>query len=328
MTQEAKYRDAFVFAALVAATLVPSLARAQDDWPSRNIRFIINSAPGGAADTTGRIVSQKLTERLSWTIVNENQPAASGRIGAAAVARAVPDGYTIGISTASTHSVAAALIDLPYDPVASFAHVSLIGSSPYVLAVYPGTSFRSLADLVAAAKTKPGQIGNATFGLESVGGMAAVWLETLAGVKFNAISYRSTAQAVVDVVAGRVDMQFGTLPPTVPLINEGRIRGIGTTGLKRAPALPDVPTFVEQGYANFDAVLWQGISAPAGTPRPIVERLNREITAILHLPEVQKALLDSGFEAEPGPPEAMLARLKDDIAKWRAVAEQAKIGKQ
>ena len=312
--------------AMIAAPL--SSALAQGDWPQRNIRFIINSAPGGAADTTGRIVSQKLTERLGRTIVVENMPAASGRIGAASVARATPDGYTIGIITASTHSVTAALgIDMPYDPIASFAPISLIGSSPYVLAVYPGTGIKTIAELVAVAKAKPGQLNNATFGLESVGGMASVWLETLAGVKFNAIAYRSTAQAVVDVLSGRIDMQFGTLPPTVPLINDGRIRGIGVTSLKRAPALPDIPTFVEQGYPNFEATLWQGIAAPAGTPPAIIARLNREMTEILNMPDVKRALADQGFEAEPGPPDVLLTRLKDDIVKWRAVVEKAKVAR-
>src|SRR5215212_4570087 len=141
----------------------------------------------------------------------------------------------------------------------------------------------------------------------------AVWPETLAGVRFNSIPYRSTAQAVVDVVSGRVDMQFGTLPPTIALINDGRIRGIGVTGRDRAAALPAVPTFIEQGYANFEAVLWQGIAAPAGTPAAIIGRFNREMSAVLTLAEVRQSLLEQGFEAEPGPPEAMLARLKDDI---------------
>ncbi len=177
------------------------------------------------------------------------------------------------------------------------------------------------------AKAKPGQLNNATFGLESVGGMASVWLETLAGVKFNAIAYRSTAQAVVDVLSGRIDMQFGTLPPTVPLINDGRIRGIGVTSLKRAPALPDIPTFVEQGYPNFEATLWQGIAAPAGTPPAIIARLNREMTEILNMPDVKRALADQGFEAEPGPPDVLLTRLKDDIVKWRAVVEKAKVAR-
>jgi tripartite-type tricarboxylate transporter receptor subunit TctC len=119
-------------------------------------------------------------------------------------------------------------------------------------------------------------------------------------------------------------MQFGTLPPTVALINDGRIRAVGTTGAKRTPTLPDVPTFIEQGYANFEAVLWQGIAAPAGTPQPIIARLNREMIAVLNMPEVKRALLDQGFEAEPGPPEMMLTRLKDDIAKWRAVVAKSK----
>src|SRR5262245_60732171 len=225
-------------AALVAVILATFAARAQEaEWPQRNIRLIVNTAAGGAADTTSRIVTQKLTERLGWTIVIENQAGASGRLGVQNIARAVPDGYTFGILTASSNAITAALgMDLPYKPVESFAPVSLIGGSPYVLAVHPGTGINSLADLVARAKAKPGQLTNGTFGLESVGGMASVWLESLAGVRFNSIPYRSTAQAVVDVVSGRIEMQFGTLPPTVALIKDGRIRGIGVTGRNRAAA--------------------------------------------------------------------------------------------
>lgn len=322
-------RTRCIVAALVAVLCGDATVHAQEaNWPARNIRIIVNTAAGGAADTTTRIVAQKLGDRLGATIVIENQAGAAGRVGVQNLARATPDGYTLGVITASSNAVTAALgMDLPYDPVTSFAPVSLIGGSPYVLAVYPGTGFKSLADLVAAAKAKPGGLTNGTFGVESVGGMASIWLESLAGVHFNSIPYRSTAQAVVDVVSGRIDMQFGTLPPTVALIKDGRIRGIGTTGLKRTPTLPDVPTFIEQGYANFDAVLWQGIAAPAGTPPAIVARLNREMTAVLNMPEVRKALLEHGFEAEPGPPEAMLTRLKDDIVKWRAVVQKAKVGK-
>src|SRR5215212_4570086 len=163
-----------LLAAAVAVILAASAARAQDaDWPRRNIRLIVNSAPGGAADTTSRIVAHKLTERLGWTIVIENQAGASGRLGVQMTARAAPDGYTFGIITASSNAITAALgMDLPYEPVASFAPVSLIGGSPYVLAVYPGTGINSLADLVAMAKAKPGQLSNGSFGLESVGGMA------------------------------------------------------------------------------------------------------------------------------------------------------------
>jgi tripartite-type tricarboxylate transporter receptor subunit TctC len=295
-------------------------------WPRKNSRLIVNTAAGGAADTTSRIVAQKLTDRLGWTIVIENQAGASGRLGVQMTARAAPDGYTFGVITASSNAITAALgVDLPYDPVASFAPVSMIGGSPYVLAVYPGSGISSLADLVTAAKSKPGQLGNGTFGVESVGGMASVWFEQRAGVRFNSIPYRSSAQAVVDVVSGRIAMQFGTLPPTVPLINEGRIRGIGVTGRTRAEALPQVPTFIEQGYPDFEAVLWQGIAAPAGTPAGIIARFNREMTTVLNLPEVKQALLMQGFEAEPGPPEAMLARITADIAKWRAVVATSKV---
>src|SRR5262245_55486214 len=200
-------------AAAVSLIVATSAARTLDaDWPHRPIRLIVNTAAGGAADTTSRIVTQKLTERLGWTFVIENQAGAAGRAGVQMLSRAAPDGYTFGILTASSNAITAALgMDLPYKPVESFAPVSLIGGSPYVLAVPPGTGINSLADLVARAKAKPGQLTNGTFGLESVGGMASVWLESLAGVRFNSIPYRSTAQAVVGVVSGRIEMVVGVV---------------------------------------------------------------------------------------------------------------------
>ena len=226
----------------------------------------------------------------------------------------------------STNAVSAAINPtLPYDPVKSFAPVSLIGHSPYVLTINTKLPANSITELVALAKAKPGEIRNGTFGTESLAYLAGAWFSSLAGVTFNQITYRSTAQAVLDLVGDRIDMQFATLPPTVPLINERRIRALATTGAKRVNALPEVPTFGEQGMPDLQISLWMGIAAPAGTPNAIVSRLNREMVAVLALPKVIAVLSEQGFDAEPGTPEAMSERISRDVAKLSEVVEKTGI---
>jgi len=257
--------------------------------------------------------------------IQEGQFREAVSIAAEGLARSPPDGYTVGLITTSTQVIAAIFnAGLSYDPVKDFAPISMIGSSPYVLAVNPGFAAKNVAELVALAKSKPGQVNNAAFGSTSLGHLAGVLFAHLAGIELNQVAYRSSAQAVIDAVAGRIEMQFSTLPPAVPLIREGKLRALATTGVKRVSLLPDVSTIAESGFPGYDVALWFGIAAPAGTPPGIVARFNREMSAVLVSPEVKDALAQQGLQPEPGPPEELGRRIDADLTKWRDLI--AKVG--
>jgi tripartite-type tricarboxylate transporter receptor subunit TctC len=204
----------------------------------------------------------------------------------------------------------------------------MIGSSPYVLAVCPSLPAKSVADLIALAKSRPQPLNNAAFGTTSLGFLASLLFAQQAGIKLNQISYRSSAQAVVDVMEGRVDMQFSTLPPSVPLLKAGKLRGLATTGTHRVPSLAEIPTLAESGLADFNVALWIGVAAPAGTSSAIVAKLNREMTAVLSTPETQQTLQQQEFVAEPAPPDYLAGRIRDDPAIWRAVVAKSDIEMQ
>jgi tripartite-type tricarboxylate transporter receptor subunit TctC len=310
---------------LAGLTNAAAQSSADAEWPKRVIRFIVSAAPGSAGDTVCRIVAQKLGERLGQQLIIDNRPAAAGTIAAQDLARSAPDGYTIGMVTTSTHVIAAILNSkLTYDPIKDFAPVSMIGHSPYVLAIYPGLAVKNVSDLVALAKAKPRQLNNAAFGTTSLGYLASVLFANAAGIEINQVSYRSSAQAVLDTVAGRIEMQFSTLPPAIPLVREGKLRALATTGAKRVSSLADIPTLAEAGIANYEVSLWIGIAAPSGTPQSIVSRLNQEMSAILASPEITDALLQQGMAAEPGSPEDLGKHISGDIGKWREAV--SKIG--
>jgi len=295
-------------------------------WPQRAIRVILTAAPGSAGDTVARIVTQRLADRFGQQFVIDNRPAAGGTVASEALARSEPDGYTIGMVTTSTHGVASIFNPkLSYDPVKDFVPISMLGSSPYVLAVYPELPAKTVAELVQLAKSKPKQLNNAAFGTTSLGYLAGVLFAHQTGIEINQVSYRSSAQAVLDVVAGRVEMQFSTIPPAIPLIREGKLRALATTGTRRLPLLPDIPTLAESGLVGFDVALWLGIAAPVGTPSAVVEKLNREFTAALSSPDIREALLKHGTVAEPGPPSDLARKIEGDLLKWRELVNSAGI---
>lgn len=322
-------RAVTAFLAFTLPFALPIALAAQEsapNWPSRPVHHIVPSEAGGAGDIVVRIINQRLSEKLGQQFITDNRPGAGGVVGVDALARAAPDGYTIGQITASTQAAAAALKkSLPYDPVKSFALVSLTGSLPYVLAVNPKLPVKNLADLIALAKTKPGALSSAAFGTSSMGFLASILFAVRAGVEFNQVPYRSTAQAMIDVVEGRVDMQFGTIAPTLPLIRAGKLRALGVTSVKRSPSLPEVPTIAEAALPGYEAVLWQAIAAPAGTPAPIVAKLNRTLRDVLADPAVIAADAQAGVVAESSSPEELTTRIRSDIAKWREVVAKAGI---
>ena len=314
---------------VLASALAAGSAMAQTGdagWPDRPIRLIVPFPAGSSTDIVARIIAQKLGPRVGQQIVIENRAGASGNIGADAVAKASPDGYTIGIATASTHAVAASLsAALPYDPVKDFAPVGMIGSQPYVLVLYPGLPARNLAELVALAKAKPGTLNYGSAGVASLAHLATALFASMAGINLTHVPYKSSAQSMTDMITGRLDMQFATIAPSLPNIRAGQLRALVTSGRTRVAALPEVPTVAESGIAGYEAALWVSLVAPTATPPAILARLNREMNDILASVEGKEALVAQGMEGEPGPPETVSERIRSDIRKWRDVAAQAGI---
>ncbi len=301
-------------------------AAGQSDWPTRPIRLIVPFTPGSSSDIVARIVAQKLGERLKQQIFVDNRAGASGNIGSEAVARAEPDGYTMGLANTSTHAVAPSLSSrLGYDPLKDFAPVSMLGSSPFVLAVYPGLPAKTVAELIALAKAKPRALTYASAGPATLAHLSGALFENMAKIEMVHVPYRGTAPAALDLMEGRVDMQFGTIPPSIGNIREGRLRALGISGAVRNAALPDVPTIAEAGLPGYESSLWQGYVMPARTPPAIIAKLNREVTAVLNDAGVRAALTEQGVEPEPGSPEALGNRMRADVVKWHDVIVSAGI---
>jgi tripartite-type tricarboxylate transporter receptor subunit TctC len=313
--------------ALVASALAAGAAHAQAGndarWPERPIRFIVPFSAGSSSDTVARLVGQKLAERLGQNFVVENRVGAGGGLGTEQVARAEPDGYTVGLANTSTHAVAASLTSLSYDPVKDFAPVSMLGSSPFLLALYPGVAAKTVPELIALAKAKPRTMNYASAGPATLAHLSGALFEKMAKIELTHVPYRGTAQSTLDLLEGRVEMQFGTIPPTLAYIRAGRLRALAVTGAVRNPTLPEVPTIAESGLPGYESSLWQAIVAPAATAATIVARLNRAVALVLNDSDVRDTLAKQGVEAEPGSPEALAARIRDDVKKWREVITSA-----
>jgi tripartite-type tricarboxylate transporter receptor subunit TctC len=307
--------------ALLIVLLTADASRAQADlrWPDRPIRFIVPFTAGSSSDIVARLVAQKLGERLGQQLVVENRVGAGGSLGSEQVARAEADGHTLGLANTSTHAAAASLATLSYDPIKDFAPVSMLGSSPFVLATYPGVPAQSVQELIALAKAKPRMLNYASAGPATLAHLSGALFEKMARIELTHVPYRGTAQSTLDLLEGRVEMQFGTIPPTLTHIRAGKLRALAVTGAQRSAALPEVPTIAESGLAGYECTLWQAIVAPAATPPAIVAKLNREVTAVLNDAEVRTAFAKHGVEPEPGSPDALGARIRDDVQKWREV---------
>jgi len=308
--------------ALTLATLAP--ASAQPNWPDKPIRVIVPLPAGAAVDVVGRLIMSRLAERLGQIIVVENRAGASGALAADAVAKAAPDGYTLGMATSTTHVTTAILnTKLPYDPVKDFAPVALIGLVPYTLAVAPKLPANNLKELLALAKAKPKTLSYSTVGVASQGHLAAELMSTMAGIQLNHVPYRTSSQAILDLAEGRIDITFGILGTLGPLIRDGRIRALAVTTEKRTADIPDVPTMAEAGLPGFEASLWFAVVAPAALPPALLTRLNREINAILGEPEIKRALSAHAITVELSTPDALRETIRVDIEKWRAIAVKA-----
>jgi tripartite-type tricarboxylate transporter receptor subunit TctC len=312
--------------ALAAVTAIITSAQAQDAWPTKPIRLIAPFPPASTADVIGRVLGQKLQQRLGQPVVVDNRVGASGNIGADAIAKAAPDGYTIGIVTSSTHAVAVSLSSkLPYDPLKDFTPISMLANSPYILVLYPGVPAKDIKELVALAKSKPGTLNYGSAGPASLAHLAGALFATLSDIQLTHVPYKSSAQSAVDLISGRLEMQFATIAPTLANIRANQLRALAVTGRKRSDALPDLPTMDEAGVKGYEATLWFALVGPAGLPPAIAAKLNRETLDILNSPEMKEALSQQGLVPDSSTPDALAAQIRGDIVKWRDVIAKAGI---
>jgi tripartite-type tricarboxylate transporter receptor subunit TctC len=308
------------------ATTAPSLAQSEANYPDRPVRLIVPFPAGSATDIVSRVMAQKFSAKLGQQFVVENRAGASGNLGADVIAKSSPDGYTMGLITASTHGVAPALgTKLPYDPINDFKPVGMIGAAPYVLVLYPGIPAKSVAELAALAKTKPGKLTYGSAGLASLAHLAAALFTSDMDIDITHVPYKSSAQSSIDIITGRLDMQFATVGPTLENIRDGKLRALATTGKKRVSSLPEVPTMMESGVKDYDVALWLAYVMPAGTPDAITGKLNRAMGEILKEPDVIETFAKQGFDPEPGPPDAVTSRIRSETELWRTLVAKTGI---
>jgi tripartite-type tricarboxylate transporter receptor subunit TctC len=313
-------------AAAALACLSPSLSSAQSadaaKFPSRPIRMIVPFPPGGSNDILGRFLAQKMTDRLGQQTVVDNRAGADGIIGTELAARAPADGYTVLIVSTS-FAMNPAIHKLPYDPVKSLTPISLIAAGGNLIAINPSLPVNSIKDLIALAKAKPGQIRYSSSGIGGFNHFGGELFNTMAGVKLAHIPYKGGGPAMLDVMSGQVEVMFGTLIQALSHVRSGKLKPLGVGSAKRSPLLPDVPTIAEAGVPGYDGSIWWGLLGPAGIPRPIVDKLNTEIGAILRDPEMAKRLVGEAAEPVVETPEAFGKMIVNDIGKWSRIAKHA-----
>jgi len=301
--------------------LVISSATAQD-YPNRTIRIIVPFTPGGATDVVTRIVAQKLSEQTGRQVVTDNRGGAGGIVGAEAVAKAPPDGYTLVMGTSGTHAINASLYPkLSYDPVKDFAPVTRTALLPSMILAHPSVPATNVRELIAIAKKNPGQLTYASSG--SAQYLTGALFTSMAQIDMLHVPYKGGGQAMPAQLGGEVALSFSTVVSSLPHIKSGRLRGLAVTSAKRTPAAPEFPTVAESGLPGYEAVSWYGVLAPAGTPRDILMRLNMEIVRALKLPEVRQLMLAQGAEPVSESPEQFAALIKSDIAKWGDVVRKS-----
>ena len=317
-----------VLAACASAITVPLLGyrAAAQAWPTRNLSLIVPFTPGGSTDILARLLGQKLQESLGRSVIVESRPGAGGSIGSDQVAKATPDGHTLLMGHIGTLAVNPGIYPkLPYDPVRSFAPVSLIARVHNVLVVTPDLPVRSVADLIALARAQPGTLNYATGGNGSAAHIATAAFADAAGLNLVHVPYRGTSPAVQDLLGGRIQIMLTGAPVVLPLAQAGQLRALGVSGERRLAAAPELPTIAEAALPGFEASQWYGIVAPAGTPEPVVERLNAAIRAAFADPAVVTRLEQEGAEVWTSTPAEFKALIEAEIARWGALIRRAGI---
>ena len=311
---------------LSCVTILASAALAQINYPNKPINFIVPYGAGGSADSRSRQIAQKMSVILKQPIVIDNKPGAGGNIGTEFVARAAPDGYTIGMGNFAPMAVNKTLFgNLRYDPEADLSPVMLVEKGPLVLVVNPNSSYKTIQDIVNAAKAKPGVL---TFSSGGIGGshqLSAELFELNAGISMIHVPYKSGSAALTDLMAGNVDLMFDQMYSAVPSIKADKLRPIAITSKKRSPLLPNVPSFAELGYPKVEVLNWQGLIVPKGTPKAIIDQLNAAANEALKDPQLRELMLSQGNEIGGGSPAEFAALIKAEAAKWSAVVKSANI---
>lgn len=309
-------------ATLAGALAFPALA--QGSWPSRPIRYIVPFAPGGTTDILARVVGEKLGPILGQTIVIENKPGQGGSVGAAELARAAPDGYTIGGGTISSHAINATLYDkLPYDPVTSFAPITMYATQPNVLLVHPSVPAANLREFVALLKANPDKYSYGSAGNGTSQHISGELFNAMAGVRMQHVPYRGSGQMVPELLGGTLQVAFDNIATGIPHMKTGRLRALAVTTARRSGVAPDVPTMAESGLAGYELSSWQAVFAPAGTPPAIVERLHAEIGRILKMPDVAKRLGDLGLDLSGMSPAELGAVIRADVPRLGKVVRDS-----
>ena len=314
-------RMAVTFVALIAASFT---AQAQT-WPERSITIVVPTAAGGANDAMARIIGQGLSTRLGKPVIVDNKAGANGAIAAEFVARAVPDGYTIMFGYIATHGINPALQKLKYDPVADFEAIGMVAASPTVMVINSAIPAKNVKELVQLIKAKPDAYSYATAGNGTAPHITGELFNLSTGLNVVNVPYKGSAPAVVDTIAGNTQYMFPSLFTAFPQVKGGKLKAIGIAGEKRSRVMPDMPTLAEQGIANVNMSQWYAMFAPAKTPKAVIDRLNKEMNAVLNEPANEKRIEDQGAEVETGTPEQLKSFVQKEVGHWKGVVSAAKI---
>jgi tripartite-type tricarboxylate transporter receptor subunit TctC len=318
-------RQAFrALAVVVTVAVSPPLLAQPAGYPSKPIRFLVGFTPGGTNDIVARALAIKLTESMGQTVVVENRPGANTAIATELCARAAPDGHTILINSQG-HATNPALTKLSFDPVGDFAFISLLAEAQQLVVVHPSFPPKTVRELIAFSKQRPGQINYASSGTGTTIHLSGELFQFMTGIKWVHIPYKGGAPAVVDMLAGQTSLMFGSMPTVIQFARNGKLRAIAVTGAKRAPATPDIPTVAESGVPGYEVTAWYGVSAPAKTPPAVVERLNSEMLRALKLPDVREQLKSQGADPVGSTPAQYSAFMQNEISKWAKVIAAAGI---
>jgi len=309
---------------MAAIAALAQTARADETFPNRPVRFLIPFAAAGSNDVVARILAHQLTDIWKQQVVADNRAGANGIIGIDMVAKAPADGYTLLIAS-TTFTMNPSLYKLPFDPVKDFAPVTLIAEGPLMLCSHPGFAARDVGQLIALAKAKPGQLQYASSGLGGIAHLAGVLLEKMAGISLLHVPYKGSGAGVIDAVSGQVPLIISSVSPVLPFVKNGRLRVLGIGGLKRSKFLPEVPTIAESGVPGYESNMWWGIMVPARTPKPVVQKLNRDIRQAVDAGDIPQRFADLGMEVRVSAPEELTRIVNADIRKWAGIIRDAKL---